>query len=109
MDKYNIIITPSTIDNISLIASYISIELSNSVAANRFIDNIQEEIRKLDTFPLAHPLVQFEPWRSRGLRKLLYKSFIIYYVVDEIKKEVIVLAVIYGMRDQLTKIKNLSI
>ena len=46
MDKYNTIITPSTIDNISLIASYISIELSNSVAANRFVDNIQEEIRK---------------------------------------------------------------
>jgi len=44
--------------------------------------------------------MQEEKWRSQGLRKMVVKYFLIYYWVDEERKEVHIVAVIYGRHIQ---------
>ena len=42
-----------------------------------------------------------EPWKSRGVRRLLCKNFYVYYRIDETAKTVYILNVVYNKRDQL--------
>lgn len=109
MDEYKIIITPTAINNIKSIALYVAKELYNFKAAYNFLDNIEIKINDLKLFPFFHPLVKYENLRNKGLRKYNYKSFIIYFVINETKKEVQVLTVIYGKRDQYKEINKLNI
>ena len=106
MDKYKIIITPTAIENIKTIAFYISKELCNYIAANNFLNSIKNKIKELELFPFSHPLVDNIKIKIKGLRKQKYKSFIIYFVINDIKKEIQVLAVIYEKRDQLLEISK---
>ncbi len=52
-------------------------------------------------------LVDEEPWHSQGIYKMFVGNFIIYFWIDEGKKDVWVIAVIYGRSDQLSALKNI--
>ena len=53
-------------------------------------------VRTLDTFPLRNALFENEPWRSGGLRKLPVKNYLVFYTVDEEKKNIHIIRIIYG-------------
>ena len=65
---------------------------------------MREKIEALDSMPGAIALVPDEPWRSRGLRRILYKNFYVYYYVDVEKKRVYVMNVIYARSDRLNEL-----
>ena len=109
MDKYSIIITPNAIIQINEIAIYIFQTLSNPKAASDFLNSVEEKVSKLDLFPNAYPIVDEKPWDKLGVRKILIKSFVIYYIVKNSTKQVLVLAVINDRRNQLEQLKNLVI
>ncbi len=68
--------------------------------AAKWLDVLKREISALENLPNRFPLIEEEPWRTKGVRKQLVKGFIVYYLVDEEQRTVTVLAVIYGRRDQ---------
>lgn len=109
MDKYSIVVTPNAIIQINEIASYISKVLLNPKAALDFLDSIKEKTSKLVLFPYAYSLTNEQPWNRVGIRKILLKSFVIYYVVKEDTKQVFIIAVINNRRNQLEQMKNLVI
>ena len=47
-----------------------------------------------------------EPWHSRGVRRLLVKNFYVYYRIDEPRKRVSVMNVIFARRDQLQALEE---
>lgn len=51
---------------------------------------ILEQVEKLDDMPNRFPLFEKEPWRSRGLRKLIIDNYIAFYYPNELVKEVVV-------------------
>ena len=53
-------------------------------------------------------LVEEEPWRSKGVHKMPVKNHLVYYWVDEEAKSVYVTAVIYGRRDQLAALADIT-
>lgn len=57
--------------------------------------------------PERFSIVEDEPWKSRGYRKMPVKNFLVYYYVDEENKTVWVTAVVYGRRDQLNVLKRI--
>jgi toxin ParE1/3/4 len=57
--------------------------------------------------PARFPLVDKEPWRTNGIRKMPVKNFVVYYCIDESKKEVWITAVVYSKRDQLNALKEM--
>ena len=101
MDKYNVIITPDAAADLTEIKQYIAVSLNEPQTALKYIRALRERIEALDTIPKANALVSDEPWHSRGLRKVIYKNFFIYYIVDDSEKNVYILNVVYARRDQL--------
>ena len=49
--------------------------------------------------PERNPLYEKEPWRGRGLRKLIVDNFVAFYLPVEKSGHVLVVTVMYGKRD----------
>lgn len=101
MDKYNVIITPDASADLLNIKNYIAVSLNEPQTALKYIRSLRKKILSLEALPNAYTLVDDEPWRSRGIRKIIHKNFLVYYRVDDNKKCVYILNVIYARRDQL--------
>lgn len=104
MDKFRVIITPDAAANIISVKDYIALTLKEPQTALKLVRALREKIEALDSMPGAIALVPDEPWRSRGLRRILYKNFYVYYYVDVEKKRVYVMNVIYARSDQLNEL-----
>ncbi len=107
MDKeYEVKVTRQALEQIRTIVHYISYDLMAPEAAKNLMDYMETAIMKLSVLPKRHSVVEEEPWRSQGIRKMVVKNFLIYYWVDEEYKKVQVTAVIYGKRDQIKQLCN---
>ena len=107
--RYEVKITPFAVDQISKTVEYISKELLVPETAKAWSDHLEKEIKSLDTMPARFPLTDREPWRSKGIRKMQVKNFIVYYFTDDDKKTVWVISVVYSRRDQLNALKNMPV
>lgn len=103
---YKVILTECAFQQIQEISFYISKVLSAPETARECIKKIYRQISLLKSMPRRHALLDMEPWHSRGIRKTAVQNFLIYYWVDE--TTVWITAVIYGKRDQLEALRQLS-
>lgn len=62
----------------------------------------------MSDMPKRHSLVDEEPWRSEGVRKIVVKNFLIYFWVDDENMWVQVTAVIYAKRNQLVQLAKMD-
>lgn len=106
--EYKVYITKYAYAQMEEIKQYIACELQVPIAAKNLLLAIKSAVLSLALMPARHPLMQEEKWRSQGLRKMVVKNFLIYYWVDEERKEVHIVAVIYGRRDQLTQLEHID-
>ena len=106
MGRYNVIITPDAAADLSQIKSYIAYTLQAPDTALKYIRGLRQEICKLDSFPAAIAPVSDEPWHSRGIRRIIYKKYYIYYRIDENAKCVYILNVIYARRNPLNALSE---
>lgn len=106
MECYNVIIAPDAAVDLSRIKSYIAYTLQAPDTTLKYIRGLRQEIEKLEAFPGAIAPVPDEPWRSRGIRRIIHKNFYIYYRIDENAKCVYVLNVIYARRNQLNALSE---
>ena len=109
MEHYEIIMTPDSIRDLSDLRNYVADVLLARETALKLIQHIRGEISKLSELPGRIKPMDDEPWRSRGVRRLLCKNFYVYYRIDEAAKRVYVLNVIYARRDQLNALGDKQI
>lgn len=57
--------------------------------------------------PYRVKLIDEQPWGDLGFRKIRTKNYYIYFLVDENRKEIQILAVIYVRRDQARQLERL--
>lgn len=107
--RYEVKLTVQAIGQIEEIVQYISKVLLVPETARKWADMLQSEIAKLDSMPSRYPLTEEEPWRTREIHKMPFKNFLVYYLIDEDKKAVWVTAVIYGRRDQIAALEDMSL
>lgn len=100
MTSYEVKVTKQAYGQMREIVLYITNELLAPEAAANLLDKMQEAISELSDMPKRHSLVDEEPWRSEGLRKIVVKNFLIYFWVDDENMRVQVTAVIYAKRNQ---------
>ena len=106
MEHYEIIMTPDAIKDLSDLRNYVADVLLARETALKLIRYIRDEISKLSEMPGRIKPMDDEPWKSRGVRRLLCKNFYVYYRIDEDAKRVYVLSVIYARRDQLNALSD---
>ncbi len=108
MKTYEVKLSPLALEQMAEIRDYILYQLQNPDAARNLIKKIRADVTKLDQMPERFQLVDEEPWRSRGIRKLIVRNFYAYYWVDEKSAVVYVTAVTYARRDQIGVLERMD-
>ena len=107
MDEYKIKVTRQAKEHLALIREYIATELQAPIVAKRMLELLKSEMMSLQTMPYRVKLISEQPWCELGFRRIRVKNYYVYFCVDESRKEVQILAVIYVRRDQAKQLEQL--
>ena len=107
--QYSVKLTPHAVVQIQETVACISKVLLVPDSASAWADRLEKEIKSLNTMPGRYPLIDREPWKSRGIRKMTVKNFLVYYFADDEAKTVWITAVVYARRDQLIALKEIAL
>ena len=105
---YQVKITRQAQAQIREIIDYIKYELCATDAADKLVEMMHSKIKSLQKQPERFRLIEEEPCKSMGVRKVAVKHFLVYYWVDEENRKVQVIAVIYEKRDQIARLKKIE-
>lgn len=94
--------TSKSKQNIRDIYYYISDSLLAKNAANRLVKKIKERTSLLNYMPKSHSIIQ-GIYREE-YRKLIINNYIAVYRIDEEKRKIYVIEIIYGGRNYYNKI-----
>lgn len=106
--KFEIIYSDRALNDLRNIYGYIAMELLAPDAAKRISNKIMEGIDALCEMPNRNSLYEKEPWRSRGLRKLIVENFIAFYLPMEKRKQVLIVSIMYGRRNVSEILKEIN-
>ncbi|MFU0545159.1 type II toxin-antitoxin system RelE/ParE family toxin [Gardnerella swidsinskii] len=107
MDEYKVKVTRQAKEHLALIREYIATELKEPIIAKRILELLKSEMMSLQTMPYRVKLIGEQPWCDLGFRRIRVKNYYVYFCVDESRKEVQILAVIYVRRDQAKQLEQL--
>ncbi len=96
-NKYSLSISGAAQEDFEGIFYYISRILNNPTAARNLSAEFSIGLERVCFNPLMCPLTDNRRIHDKSLRKLIVKKYIIFYRVNESKKEIQVVRVLYGM------------
>ena len=96
---YKLIVSKDAHGDVDEIAGYIARELENPQAASSFLDDVEKSYRSLMENPRLFALCQDSSLQRKGYRKIVIKNDLVLYRIDENKKSVYVVRVVYGPRN----------
>ena len=105
--KYSYVLTEIAEADIDEAFEYIAIDLSNQDAAANFADELENKLEELCKAPKTGRLIKNEYLKRDDVRRILVGNFIAYYFIDDEKKNIVVLRVVYGKRDQNKILKDM--
>ena len=99
MIEYQILVTERAKRDIEEIADYIEFSLLNPTASGNFLDDIEDIIISLCSFPKRHPLANDSILESWGVRYVNCGSYLVFYLINEETQAVYILRVLNQRRD----------
>ena len=103
---YFVNITDIAEEDISSTVQYIANELKAPKAANNLLDEIERHEKILEKTPKIYPSVSDEYLAEKGVKFVLIKNYMMFFVINEAKKIVNVIRFLYGRRDWQNIIKT---
>ena len=98
-EQYRIQYSPAALEDLKDIYAYLAYELKAPSMARNQANRINAEIGSLDFMPCRYEQVDWEPWKSMGMRKVPVNNFVVFYKVDLDAMTVTVLRIVYGGSD----------
>ena len=99
MKQWKIEFSPAARRDLRHIVGYIANTLQEPETAQRLYRRIQQAINSLSELPERCPAYQQEPWRSRGVRKLLLGNYMVLYRTVEEHSVVFVMRIVYARQN----------
>ena len=97
--EYEVILeTTATLDLYGIL-DYITDVLKAPESAKRVYSSIKKQVMSLDFMPARHNIVREEPYASMGVRIMPVENYTAFYIIDEPKREVHVLRILYNRRE----------
>ena len=96
VNNYTVKMTPKAAEDLDNIYQYISEELFAASSATNILVKIEKGIMGLRDFPFSCNYVADEYLRVKGYRKLIVDNYIVFYLIEEEKDQVIIMRVLYG-------------
>lgn len=103
-DIYRVQVTDYAKKQLLEIIDYIGFELQAPIAAKNISKRLRVSIKSLAFMPGRIALIYTEPWRSRGIRKMIDGNYLIYFWIDEGNKRVIVTAIVGSKMNQASQL-----
>lgn len=97
MKQYRVLITDEALNDMESIYEYISDELLAPDTAMWQYNRIADAIETLEQMPERIKLMESEPEKTRGLRKLIVDNYAVFFIIED--DAVIVTNVLYGASD----------
>ena len=104
MILYNVNILPMAEEDIANQTDYIAFELKAPETAVKIARGLRKTINNLSIFPHRHELDEDEELACYEIRKTYYKSYKIYFVIEESKQIVYILRVFHMLVDSKRKV-----
>jgi addiction module RelE/StbE family toxin len=98
-EMYKLDFLPIAKQDMTEIVNYISHELYNPAAAEKLADEMIKTAESLVNFPYVHAVYKTVKPLKNEYRKLPVKNYIIFYWINEKKKQITIARVIYTRRD----------
>ena len=99
-ETYRYVLTENANADVEEILEYMTTELANPDAAAAFVDAMDEKLEEVCRAPKIGRLVENPYFKRTDVRKILVKDYIVYYLIDEDKNQIVVLRTIFEKRDQ---------
>ena len=99
MNKYKILFSADSIEDITEITKYLKEMYVSPKLSKRYHNELFETIRSLEIMPNRFETVRMKYIKRNDIRKIAYKQYLIFYVVNDEKKEVYILRVRHGKTD----------
>ena len=97
--KYQILRTDKANEQLRDIIFYIADDSGSVDIALNYLDKIESAIKRLEDFPLSGSIPQYSILRKQGYKVLIVEKHLVFYKVDQVKKIVIIYAVVDGRRE----------
>lgn len=104
--RYNIVRTDTADAGIRKIVLYVAQNFGNEVALKK-LEEIEERILRLGDEPYIGVDPRYPVLKRQGYKVLILEKDLVFYKVDEIKKEVVIYAVVDQRQDYLNIIRGL--
>ena len=101
---YTYRLMPSAIQDLRDIADYIASDLCAPESAAGPLNEIETAVENACAFPLSLPSVRDELLQMKGYRKIIVRNYIVFALLDEKKKTLNVMRVLYHARDYLKEL-----
>jgi len=85
--------------DIASAVKYIADVLKAPIAVNNLLDEIEKHEEILENTPNMYPFVYDEYLAEKGIKFVMVKQYILFFTVDEDKKEVNVIRFLHSRRD----------
>ena len=102
---YHIDITEPAVNDINEAIKYITEQLLNPTAAGKLVDDAESAIYSLTEMPQRHALAKDDDLARLGLRFIPVNNYLVFYIIREEKKTVVIQRFLYARRDWMTILK----
>ncbi len=96
---YALFFMPLASDDLGEIYTHISERLAAPAAADHLLDKIENKLNLLCEFPGLGAELSDPYLAEKGYHRLLVDNYLIFYLIDEIERKIIVMRILYGARD----------
>lgn len=103
---YKVFLTEKAKADINAALDYIEFRLFNPKASDDLLNCIEEELQALNYMPERHPLSDDPVLHEWGIRFILIKNYIAFFVIDDLSHSVHVIRLLYGKRDWICILKE---
>lgn len=97
--KYSVVRTDKAEEQLREIIFYIADDSGSIDIALNYLNKIEKAVSRLADFPMSGSIPRYSVLRKQGYRVLIAEKHLIFYKVNEDKKEVIIYAVVDGRRE----------
>lgn len=101
MNKYKIQFSKDARNDLIDIYSYIKYNLQEPNIAKKLIEKIKQEIYKLEDSPTMYSIIDDDYIRKLEIRKIKINNYIVFYKVEQEKKMVEIVRIMYERRNWL--------
>jgi plasmid stabilization system protein ParE len=99
--KYEVQISDKAEDDLDSIIDYMISKLKAPRAADNFIRLLEEKIESIEVSPKAYKIIDDEKLSVDEIRVVQVNNYLVFFMIDDKKKVVSIIRVLYGRRDWL--------